>query len=70
VVELKEKQRLASKREVADYIGMSERYVHGMLQRGELTPVPMGRHRKIDLNEVDALIDARKRDAVAVRLAG
>lgn len=58
--------QLLTKREAAQRLGMSERYVHNLLRSGDLKPVGMGRAVRIDINDLAALIESRKQQTPAV----
>jgi excisionase family DNA binding protein len=60
--------QLLSKKEVAQRLGMSERYVHALIKSGALKPVRMDRAVRIDINDLAALIESRKQTAPTVGL--
>ena len=53
--------RLARRLDVAEYLGIPVEGVDSLLKNGELKKVKIGRRVLIDIEEVDALIEARKK---------
>jgi len=52
--------RLMTAREAADALALSVRTLRTLCQRGELTPVRIGRSVRFDPNDLRRLIDERK----------
>ncbi len=53
-------QPLLSKRDVAIYLGVSERTVDRWVAAGELPAYRVGGHRRFRLSEVDAFVDGNQ----------
>ena len=47
----------------ATYIGMSPRYVRGLITRGDLPVVRIGRRVLLDVRDLDALVDKLKAES-------
>jgi excisionase family DNA binding protein len=53
-------RRLVTARESAEYLALSEREIHRMLSKRELTGVRHGRRLMLDIRDLDEWIAARK----------
>lgn len=53
-------RRLVTARECAEYLALSEREIHRMLSKRELTGVRHGRRLMLDIRDLDDWIAARK----------
>lgn len=56
-----EDRRLLRRREIAEYLGLSERSVSAMQAEGLLEPIRLGRSVRFDIRDAEKLIEARKK---------
>lgn len=68
--ETPERPRLVTVEKAAETLSLSVRSVYRLIERGELPTVSFGRSMRIDVLDLDALIEQHKKDTSRARRRG